>query len=147
MSVMSNSSVCADASLLIKLSLPEDGSDRANQLWLGWNRDRVSVVAPNLVLYEFVSAVWQCLRRNVMSVEQADRALEELLALPLVLANSLELHSSAFRMAGNFNLPSSYDAHYLALAAEMECEFWTADERLYNSVRDRFPLIRWVGAA
>jgi predicted nucleic acid-binding protein len=38
-----------------------------------------------------------------------------------------------------------YDAHYLALAEMMEGEFRTADERLYNAVRDDFPNIRWLG--
>ena len=37
------------------------------------------------------------------------------------------------------------DAYYLALAEMERCEFWTADERLYNSVKDGFPLIHWLG--
>jgi predicted nucleic acid-binding protein len=45
-------------------------------------------------------------------------------------------------LASQFNLAATYDAHYLALAERENCEFWTADERLYNSVRDRFSWVR-----
>lgn len=38
-----------------------------------------------------------------------------------------------------------HDAHYLALAQTLDCEFWTADERLYNAVRDQLPWVRWLG--
>ena len=51
----------------------------------------------------------------------------------------------AFELATRFRRPAAYDAHYLALAEHLACPFWTADERLYNSVRDSFPLIRWLG--
>ena len=27
----------------------------------------------------------------------------------------------------------------------LEAEFWTADERLYNAVRQDFPHIHWLG--
>jgi hypothetical protein len=32
-----------------------------------------------------------------------------------------------------------------ALAARLDCDFWTADERLVNSVRTRFNHIHWLG--
>ena len=44
-----------------------------------------------------------------------------------------------------FNHPAAYDAHYLALAEMMDCEFWTADERLFNAVRDELSWVRWLG--
>jgi predicted nucleic acid-binding protein len=47
--------------------------------------------------------------------------------------------------ATRFNRPAAYDAHYLALAEMMNCEFWTADERLFNAVRDKLSWVRWLG--
>jgi len=28
---------------------------------------------------------------------------------------------------------------------KLECELWTADERFFNSVRERQPRVRWLG--
>ena len=39
----------------------------------------------------------------------------------------------------------AYDAHYLALAESRQCECWTADERLWNTVKKDLPWVHWVG--
>ena len=49
-------------------------------------------------------------------------------------------------LASQFKLPARYDAHYLALAEREQCEFWTADERLYNSVKDQLSWVRFMAA-
>jgi predicted nucleic acid-binding protein len=33
----------------------------------------------------------------------------------------------------------------LSLAEEAGCEFWTADQKLYNAVKDRMPFVKWLG--
>ena len=58
---------------------------------------------------------------------------------------SLCLLAQAYEVATRFNLPRTYDAEYLALAERLNCEFWTADEVLVNSVQAKFPNIRWLG--
>jgi predicted nucleic acid-binding protein len=40
---------------------------------------------------------------------------------------------------------SVYDSWYLALAEELGSEFWTADQKLYNAVKDRLPFVKWLG--
>ncbi len=52
-----------------------------------------------------------------------------------------EISLRALEFTCNHKLPASYDAHYLALAERENCELWTADERLYNSVKEQFS---WV---
>ncbi|MCL6560570.1 MAG: type II toxin-antitoxin system VapC family toxin [Firmicutes bacterium] len=51
------------------------------------------------------------------------------------------LHQSALEWAAHLGLPATYDSYYLALADSLGCEFWTADERLYNTVKER---VAWV---
>jgi predicted nucleic acid-binding protein len=144
--VRTDSKICADASLLVKLALPEVGSDDARTLWESWLYTNVEVFAPRLVMYEFVSAVRQAIRRQKFSTHEADAAIDRLLALELTLFDSDDLHKTAYSLANELDVASAYDAHHLALAMMMDCEFWTADSRLYNSVSDRFPLIRLLGA-
>jgi predicted nucleic acid-binding protein len=47
-------------------------------------------------------------------------------------------------LATRFNRPAAYDAHHLALAEMMNCEFWTADRRLFNVVKDKLPWVHWL---
>ena len=52
-----------------------------------------------------------------------------------------ELHRQALKIAQRYNLPATYDAHYLALAERLGIEFWTADRRLFNAVQSS---LSWV---
>lgn len=144
---MNNSSVCVDASVLLKMVVDEDLSDRVSQLRDHWAGSGIQRVAPSLIDYEIVSALNQKQRRGLLTAEATSEALEVAFLEPLLSIDTNDLHRAAQRMATRLRIPSTYDAHYLAVAEELDCEFWTADERLYNAVRDRFPLIRWVGAA
>ncbi|HEY3231696.1 MAG TPA: type II toxin-antitoxin system VapC family toxin, partial [Roseiflexaceae bacterium] len=55
------------------------------------------------------------------------------------------LHRRAWEIAHQFKRPAAYDAHYLALAEIAGCPFWTADERLFNAVKDQLGWVRWLG--
>jgi len=71
--------------------------------------------------------------------------LARLLVYPVELHEDDALLKSAYELAEEFNRSRAYDAQYLALAQRFSCDFWTADERLFNAVKDRFPGIRWLG--
>jgi predicted nucleic acid-binding protein len=43
------------------------------------------------------------------------------------------------------NLPTAYDAQYLAVAQRYECDFWTADEHLFNVATGSVPRTFWLG--
>ncbi len=45
----------------------------------------------------------------------------------------------------HFNRPTAVEAHYLALAELFGCEWWTADERLFKTVRHELPWVPWIG--
>jgi predicted nucleic acid-binding protein len=48
-------------------------------------------------------------------------------------------------LAQQFGRPRAYDTAYLALAQINQCEFWTADEKLYNSVKEKVSWVHWIG--
>ena len=51
----------------------------------------------------------------------------------------------AYELATQYNRPTAYDSQYLAVAERLNCEFWTADERLANAVGNDLSWVRWVG--
>jgi predicted nucleic acid-binding protein len=130
---MSESRVCADASFLIKLVLPEDGSDRAKDLWDEWGENAVSVLAPTLILYEFTSSVNKYVQRRWLSPDRGHQALAFLLRLPLELVAGDALHQAAFTIATEAAMGSAYDAHYIAVARDLNCALWTGDRRMHGT--------------
>jgi predicted nucleic acid-binding protein len=144
---VTSNSVVVDASVLIKLWVPEELSQKALGLQEKWDDSEVERFAPSLVDYEIVSALNRKFVSGALSADQVDYAIELAFQDPIQIIDNNDLHRDALRLARRLGLRSTYDAHYLALAAALDCEFWTTDERLYNAIRERFPLIRWLGAA
>jgi predicted nucleic acid-binding protein len=72
--------------------------------------------------------------------------LQKALAFDVTIMTFPDLHERAWHLAAQLDRPTAYDSHYLALAQILGCEFWTADERLYNASRPHFPWVRWLGS-
>jgi predicted nucleic acid-binding protein len=137
-----NSLVCVDAGLLIKLVVEEAGSDLADKLWESWILNDVQVIAPSLSRYEVTAVLRKKVYQNQLPQAMAEAALSTVLSLEgIEYVDSTAVHHRAWEIACRLNLPTAYDAHYLALAEMRNCEFWTTDKRLCNGVNDRFPLI------
>jgi len=142
---MPRSPVCVDANIIVGLVTTEAQSERALALWAEWMYGNIRVVAPTLLRCEVTSALRRKALRGELSLQDARYALEEALSLDIELLDPPRLSLHAFDLAVRFNRPAAYDAHYLALADMLEAEFWTADERLFNTVREHFPRIHWLG--
>lgn len=137
---MSNSWVCVDASLVIRLVAdPLDTAVR--DLWGQWDIDRQPLAAPSLLYYEVTNGLYRYQKLGFMSSSSVQSALWAALALPVKLYGDLVLHERARRLAERFALSATYDAHYLALAQWLGGELWTADGRLAHSVQ---PALAWV---
>jgi predicted nucleic acid-binding protein len=85
--------------------------------------------------------------RGALTVEEADSKCDLLLAQPVQVMIDDALLRRGFALATQFNRPTAYDAQYLAVAERLSCDFWTADERLYNAVKTQLPWVRWLGSA
>jgi predicted nucleic acid-binding protein len=90
--------------------------------------------------------VRKSVHRKRLTPNEGKAVLEEAFRYSITLHFDDGLLLRAYELAEKFAQPSAYDAQYLALAERLACEFWTADERLFNSVRSQFPSIRWLGA-
>ena len=67
-----------------------------------------------------------------------------------MLSYSIQMHHDdvilkrTFELATEFNRPTGYNSQYLAVAERLNCELWTADERLFNTVKDNLARMKWI---
>lgn len=137
--------VVVDASLAVLLLVPEVDSTRAWTLMEQWAAVGIRRLAPTLIWAEVTNALRKRVVRHDMTLEEALQAWEGIWRFNIMAEDFNTLCPLALTMAHGLGLSAVYDAVYLALAQNLGCEFWTADERLYNAVRDRLPWVRWVG--
>jgi predicted nucleic acid-binding protein len=85
------------------------------------------------------------LLRTELTSQEAEVAFAKLQALPIEDTSLPGLRQRAWEIAKDFGFTTVYDATYLAVAELRGCEFWTADERLFNRVKDRLSFVKWLG--
>lgn len=144
---MKNSVICADSSLSLKLVIPESDSPLVRALWKDWQTQLVNVIAPTIWAYEVTSVIRNKTYRGLIPPDLEEEILTAAYQLPVRLFRPESLHRHAWELARRFNRPSAYDMHYLALAEMADCPFWTADERLFNSVHSELTWVYWLGNA
>lgn len=138
--------VVVDASLVLKWIIYETDSPLAQALLTAWATQSFLILAPDLLIYEITNSVYKKVRRDEITLDEALHALNTLMLTSLIFETVTDekLSLKALDFATHYKLPAAYDAHYLALAAREQCEFWTADERLYNAVKDQFAWVRFM---
>lgn len=83
--------------------------------------------------------------RKELTLEQAEAAFAKLQTLPIQQMSVPGQRQRAWELATQLGFATVYDATYLALAELQGCEFWTADERLFNQVKDKLSFVKWLG--
>lgn len=142
---MSAAEVVVDASLALKWVVEEPYSGEARSLLAEWGNHRRKLLAPALFLYEVANALAKRIQRREFTLEQAKERLRFFLEGGPLLQQIGAIHPRALELMERFGLPTAYDAHYLALAESQRCECWTADERLWNTVKRELAWVRWIG--
>ena len=139
--------VVVDTSIVIKWVLEESDSDIAETLLAEWSSKGIVMLAPALLAYEVSNALYRKARKGEIPRERPKEALAEVLLTELELdfPQDASLSMRAIELAERYNLPATYDAHYLALAEREDCELWTADLRLWNTIKGKLDRVRWLG--
>ena len=126
-----------DASVGIKLFLEEEGADIVDQVFSGLGEDPpVRLYVPDLFYIECANILWKYVRRFAYPVEDARDDLQALRLLQLETITTERLLAGAFDLAVTHEM-TVYDACYVALAAMLELPLLTADERLFNKLKDQ----------
>lgn len=134
-----------DASIAAKWLFPEEHSIRALNLLTAATRSAQRMIAPPLFPFEVTNTIRRRMRVAGFGIDEAIALIAELRMFGVGLI-SLDLHEEALVLADRYGLPAAYDAHYLALAEELNCDFWTDDRRLLNTLSGRLPFVRWIGS-
>ena len=140
-----NGRVVVDASLAIKWLVSEEHSDKSRAISRSWANEGIQAAAPYLMPVEVTNALYRRVVRGELTVEDAIRLLEHLLASGIELRDDPALHVRALQLASQLSQGAVYDAHYLALAETLGCDFWTADERFYRAAASVAQNVRWIG--
>jgi predicted nucleic acid-binding protein len=121
-----------DASVLIKLFLPEDGSERASELLVDAGPKQRRAV-PDLAWVECANVFWKWVRRGLLSADVARQNAADLSRLPLDVWPIEALLPLAMDLALTCGV-TVYDATYVALAHHLNCPLVTADVALIRLV-------------
>ncbi len=100
-------------------------------------------VAPALWAHETTSAIAKTIHFGEITEKEGRQALEKLdgLDVRLFIADG-EQNQAAFDRTMRLKRASANDSYYLVLAQALECDFWTADKFLFNSLQDAH--LEWV---
>lgn len=110
------------------------------------------MVLPGFAWAEVGTVLKKKVARGLISTEQAEIAWESFNSLGVItFVNDITVMRAAWRIADEEALPTLYDAAYLAVSEILarqngeECEFWTADKRLINSLNGRKQFVKMLG--
>jgi predicted nucleic acid-binding protein len=134
--------ICVDASVALKWVVAEELRENALNLYKDCQDSDVTILAPPHFLVEITNGLRKRVTKGELTQEDAREALSDFLLFRVSVYRELRIHSEALRLAIEFNRPSIYDTHYFAIARFLECEFWTDDVKLVNSLRGRLPFVR-----
>jgi len=118
-----------DASVVVKWYVPEDDTPAALEL----RKSEVKLAAPDLLFAELANILWKLVRRGEMTQSRAIEIIEKIVEAPFVTYTNESLARDAIDLALATGL-SAYDASYVALAARLNVQCITADQRLVRKL-------------
>jgi predicted nucleic acid-binding protein len=89
-----------------------------------------TLAAPDLVRVEVLSVIRRHLASGALDSQQANDAVDDLVALPITLYPTTPLLRRCWELRSNV---TAYDACYVALAETLDFTLMTADVRLTNA--------------
>ena len=132
-----------DASIAVKWLNPHESlADKANLIRDDYERGRISLVVPAFWEYEVANGLNKAVARGQLTEAEGREAVVLVLALPMQ-KEPLPAPQESYALARRYQR-SVYDSWYVHLAEKTGCEFWTADRKLYNALKETIPWVRWL---
>jgi predicted nucleic acid-binding protein len=131
-----NEYICLDSSVIIKILTWEEKSEEAVKLFNRIIENDYTVIVPDFAWAEIGSVLRKKVRYNMLKVDEAKILWESFIEMDNIQFISYkEICKPAWEISNSENLPTLYDAAFLAVCEVFNIsEFWTADEKLINSI-------------
>ena len=133
------SPVCVDASVVVRLVVAADDSERVQDLVERWRSEGRILAAPALLHFGVANALYRCEQAGDLTADDVQQALDAALALKVELAGEAALHVEAVLLARRLGLKATCEAHHLVLAERIGAEFWTRTRAWFDRWKDRCP--------
>lgn len=105
----------------------------------------VEIVTPTLWIYEITNALRTAVLRRRITKTKARSDLIHFLQVGVRLISPDEGRLKLILSDAISSQCSVYDISYIDLARQLGCNFYTGDRKLYDSIYNIFPFVRWIG--
>jgi predicted nucleic acid-binding protein len=129
-----NKILCLDTSVLIPYLVPDEYEPLADSLVLEVVVGNASLVAPAFAWAEVGSVLRKKMRMGLLTTSEAQGCYSDFCNLPIDYLKSESLRVRAWEIAEEYQLPTLYDAAFLACAEIEKAQFWTSDKVLVNKL-------------
>jgi predicted nucleic acid-binding protein len=136
--------VVVDASVLVVLVVDDPRAPSASLLMEGWLDAGETIHAPALAPYEVASALTRLVDGGLLPAARLGEAWAGLMTLPVDYHRINDDGERVVRIALELGRRSAYDAAYLALAQDLDADFWTLDGSLARNAGSSAHRVRLV---
>ena len=119
--------------------------DHADDVLARFGEGRLGLAAPGYFLDEAGNILRSAVRRGRISAEHARRDYASLLILDITIIEPTAERRTVALNLGLAHDIAFYDALYLQLVEELDLPLLTADQPLYDRIRDAFPKTMFLG--
>lgn len=130
----SSNKIILDASVIIKWFIEEEDSDKASSYLKVIQDNKIKVKVPSLLFYE----LGNILLNKKASVDMAGEIVSALQNLGLEVEDiALQWFREIYQNSIDYSI-TFYDSAYITLMQKENCEFITADKKLFQKVNKAF---------
>lgn len=133
-----------DASVGIKWYLPEEQNLTADIILHQFNANKIDIVVPFLFRLEVVNSLLSATLSKRITYALAESSVRNFLKQGFnIIDLSAQNYRGIYEFAHKYSL-SVYDANYVLLAEQENCNFVTADRKLFLKINDKKPTVKWI---
>ena len=126
--------LCLDTSVLISYLVPDENEPQADALVREAILGIARLVLPAFAWAEIGSVLRKKVRMGLLTIEEAQGCYEDFGYLPIDYINGDSVRTRSWELAEQYQLPTLYDAAFLACAESESAQFWTADKVLLKKL-------------